>query len=652
VSDLQRILADAGIRIALVVDDAYDEVPRPADLSQDAEEWTTFFADAVPEDRTKMSALYPPFETTRADELPSSEEFVAALWNGRTTLRPELVEPLFARYIQDTASDKAYLGALLQQLQELGLTCETAGRDFLEKASDADLIIIDLYLGSTQDDADMQGSARGLAAVTAERIVRPPLVVLMSRSSRLQDKRTEFRDSTGLFESAFRVVKKNDLARPGHLHRILARLATHFGDSLRLAGFLNAWSNGVDKARQRTVNLIRTLDLTDHAQIRELVLSAEGEPTGSYLVDVFDRVLLHETERESAIIDTAIELSVLNSDKYPPPYVAGSRDLQNIVHRSLFQNRERLRLPGSVDSPVAFGDLLRSGSSCDPSNPSSLVKIEPNRVWVVMTAACDLQRRATQKVLFVVGTFRPLSAAEWSYDPQPVRTPVCESPEGERFWIRWDLKHVETVGFEDLQASLNSGRAEKFARLRENHALELQQKLLAGLGRIGLAVPMPGTFPMRVELWLLDAEKKAIRLDVPVLREVGGVCYVGRDSSMRLILCEEACEGICKAIDAADLTTEFGGARLATTYLRDSEDLILTLERGIALPSAAATTPKEIMSPTGAIGSGTRVRTIGLIIRNPDASKVQWTNAQANAAGFIVAVWDSDLALADPAKGH
>src|SRR6185369_17579769 len=121
---------------------------------------------------------------------------------------------------------------------------------------------------------------------------------------------------------------------------------------LKLASFLSAWNYGLNKACERTSMLIRRLDLADYAQIRQLLLSAEGAPTGSYLVDVFDLVLQHEIESETPIINAAIALNSLTSETYPPPYVGGSRDLQNLVYRSLLQGRERLRLVGAEASLV------------------------------------------------------------------------------------------------------------------------------------------------------------------------------------------------------------------------------------------------------------------------------------------------------------
>lgn len=645
---LTELLEQAQVRRALVVDDAYDQVPLASDLALDVAELTHFFEDATDDDIATLREIYPRYDETRADELQTSDEFVALLWQHRGRLRPELVDPLFQRYEIDTATDREHLTTLVQRLGTFGLTCETAGRRFQEKATTADLIVIDLYLGSTQGEADSTVSIESLTRVMADRQDRPPLVILMSRSPRLDDKREEFRDSVGLFESAFRIIRKAELADSGKLQRLLTRLAAHYADSLKLASFLCAWNEGLNQARKRTSRLIRTLDLADYAQIRQLLLSAESEPTGSYLVDVFDRVLQHEIESEAPIIDAAIELNALTSETYPPPYVAGSRDLQNLVHRSLFQHGERLRLRGAEGSRVAFGDLLRRktvspsfDASVAQKTPSLLNDISGTDVLTVLTPACDLQHQLAKRVLLLAGALQPLQPADWSYEEKPLRTPVVELSDG-RWWIKWDLKHIETLSHAELAQILDAENGfEITARLREAHALELQQKLLSNLGRVGLIAPMPATFRMRVEAYLPDAKGGLVRLNIPALEQSDGVCYVGRagQGDMRVVLCEGACEAICAAIESYDLTLVQANAREAVTYLLRSGELLQTLEQGVSLPSPQAQGFKDIPSPSGALKSDGKPRVIGLVIRNRDMQDVKLKGEVAKA-GIVLATWD------------
>lgn len=653
-TDIAALLGQAQVLRALIVDDAYDETPLAMDLAVDFEEWTHFFEDLTDEDNAILREIYPAYVDTRADQLQSDDGFVSVLWHAADRLRPELLAPLFARYRSASETDLARLGSLKTSLEGFGLRCETVGRSFVHASHEADLVVIDLFLGSGQRADDVEIAISGLREVIDSRSTHPPIVVLMSRSSRLEEKRENFRDRCGLFASTFRVISKDDLADEGKLGRLLTRLATHLADSLKLANFVEAWRRGLDGARDRTSALIRKLELSDHAQIRQLLLSTEGEPTGSYLVDVFDAILRHEVEREAEIIDRAVALNNLTADIYPPPYLAGSRDLQDLVQRSLFQNRERLRLQGAVGSPVAFGDvLMRKARGVEPPVTAfgtealeGIHAIGPDQVLLTITPPCDLQRQGqgAKNVLFLVGQLRPLRPVDWQYKEDPVRTPVIELSDGSRFWINWDLKHVVTLSAKEISRLFDDPVGFKpIARLRDSHALELQQRLLSSFGRVGLTAPMPATFLMRVELLLAEPDKRLARVPVKSLEE-GGVCFVGRpgEKDMRLVLTEDQCEGIAQVVADYDVGHIHPSALTAFKYLRESSDLLIALERGITLPSPLQTNFKEIPSPTGA-KLGSNIRSIGLIVRNPRTDGLSLSNSDIPKAGLVLAAWDQHL---------
>src|SRR5438132_12852350 len=118
----------------------------------------------------------------------------------------------------------------------------------------------------------------------------------MSRSELLRDKKEQFREGAELLGSMFRVYTKADLLQGENLERTLERLVLHRPDSMRVARFVHGWKTGLNLASERFVKGIRRLDLPDYAQIRDVLLAFEGQPLGSYLLDVFDRVLAHEIE--------------------------------------------------------------------------------------------------------------------------------------------------------------------------------------------------------------------------------------------------------------------------------------------------------------------------------------------------------------------
>lgn len=644
---LKSLLANANITRALIVDDAYDTVPRAADLAIDVDEWTNFFDDISEADRHAITEFIPGFEDSAAVDLRDSDEFVRVIWENQAALTPALINPLFARYKADTQVDIDQLSRLNAQLVELGLNTKFAGRDFISEVKDTDIVFIDLYLSSAQRPDDINISIDGLASAISKRKKCPPLVILMSRSTRLPAKRVEFQEKTRLFESCFRIMRKDELLEPGVVNRALRRLAQHYGDSLKLSAFVGAWEDGLTNARDRTTALIRKLGLAEIAQIHHLLLSAEGEPAGSYLVDVFDKVLQHEIEADPSIIKSAVLLNQLSVDDYPPPFVPGANDLLDLVQRSLFHNRARLQLPGSLESIVAFGDVLtRKIPSSIPSleidrYDSLLRDIELDDVLAILSPACDLQRSSVSRILLLVGKLRLLTVTDWNYKDEWPKTPIIDLGEGNRCWIKWNVKHFETLSPDELEHVLKKEDCafEVIARLREAHALELQQKLLATMGRVGLLAPMPATFPMKVEAFLPGLDCKLLKLDIPLLDD-GGVCYVGREreskkAQERLVLTESACEAIFRKLETMDLQTVHERSRKIITRIQGSEELLQALERGIPLPSTTQTDFKIITTPENiAIGLVKRTRV--------DLEKDLVSSKFIDKAGIILSVFNPD----------
>lgn len=645
--ELKTILRDTNIQRAVVVDDGYDEVPLAKNLTLEAADWDNFFDDLLPEDEAMLVELYPQYHEFRADELRSNDEFVATLWQNRTTLRPEIIEPLFAGFSAGKELDRDYLKTVTDFLSECGLAIEKAGSSFEDQASKADLVIIDLFLGTQQDEDAMQRAITGLKRVIERRPDRPPVVILMSRNHRLEAKRSIFRDEVGLFESAFRVVSKTELKAQGKLQRLLTRLASHYPQSIQLASFLNAWKTGLASAADRTAKCIRTLDLPDHAQIKNLLLNEEGEPPGSYIVDVFDRVLQHEVEGESAIINAALALNQLETAAYPPLYISGSRDFQSMVFRTLFQHKERLRLVSPTASAVAFGDLLRRKDQTAPTAaaaaaaaaaskaPAFFASIGAHDVLLVITPACDLQRQKAKRCLLLRGTLIRLQRENLASKDHPTRTTVYEDNQGERHLISWDLQHVESASEEELRCLLKSADGfEIVARLRDSHALELQQKLLANLGRVGRPAPMPATFTAQVKAYLPSVDTTLLELPIPALNDHPCVMYQAQRGGSQLVFTEDACEAICQAISSMDLNQVHRNTRSLISQLQTSNELLL-LEQGVGCSNLKDGQFLQIYSPKPDVSGS---RTVALLRKNGD-----WVNGKLEQnwlakAGVILAV--------------
>ena len=591
--ELRELLSQRGIQSALIVDDAVDKVPLAEDLAGLRDEWA-IFQDDLSEEHLKLIDDRIPEATSRAfDENITDDGYVAAIWSLREQLG-DAVNNIFERYIDSQSADMHYVGLVREKLEKLDLQCTERGREFIGDAQHNDLIVIDLFLGGAQNEAGFNLSKSLLKKAVKQRASNPPMVLLMSRSGRLEEKRIEFRDEVELIDSGFRILQKSDLENSDKLERQLERLADNAPDTRKLAHFFHSLEIGIIGAATRTLSVMRRLQLSDIGQIQQLLLQFEGEPTGSYLVDVFDRVLQHEIEAEPDIIDSAIALNYFIAAKHPPPYLAGSSELQDLVQRTLTQNTKRLNLKSSPESPVAFGDVLlkvteqsKEGHEGDIGNAEvhmAPVDASYGEALLVLTPACDLQRNGALRVLFLAGKLYPVSRTAWKYSSD-ARTPaICI--DDKLLSIEWDLKHIDTMSWPQLHKSLEENKVRVVARLREDHALELQQKLLAGLGRVGLVATLPATFPLNIQAFFPDINGVPQQLDVPSFNQ-GGVCFVGRDKDsnqvIRLVITEDACDGLQDALQAIPDRQVEQNALKALKYIRDSGELRRLLLNGIEL---------------------------------------------------------------------
>lgn len=627
-TELKGLLKARGIRKAVVIDDVFDAVPRPEEFNDG--DWSNFFDDLGKDGNELLKTLYEGYEDASADDLKASPEFIAIVWKNRAKLPQEVCEHLFRDYEQAKDTERGGLDTLVAALEALGLTCTTMGRNLIAEAREAELIFIDLFLGFCQSEDDMTRAIQRVGELVEGRFENPPLVVLMSRSPRLQDKRNEFRDTAGLLGSTFRVVSKADLAKDGTLDTLLTRLANHYEDAKRVAGFVHAWDSGLDQARRNFIGILRRLDLSDLAQVRALLLDFEGQNLGEYLLDIADRVLQHEIEDDDTTIAAALELNKIDLEKYPAPHLVGSPDLQELVHQMVFLHPDRLQLSeDNGEVQLQFGDVLRW-------------KTEDGRKYgddasLVVSPACDLVRDAgTERVMLLSGKLEKLQPKNWSYKAGPVRTAIAILPDEGRKWIRWNLKNVQALNWDELGRFFGEeDKVRRIGRLREIYAIEIQQMLLADLGRIGRPANLPVPFPVSISLFYVDAEAKARKLDVEAIESAA--CYVGRgerpEPVHRLVLTEEACDHIEQALQALDRDAVHNSAKASLDAVKGDRGFFTKFERG-EIDMSADKGNKEI--------KGNDNKVYAVIMRGQEFDEGSDVTGNSRKAALIVKVDDPD----------
>jgi hypothetical protein len=618
---LKDLLGDRNITTALIVDDAYDQVPRAEDLEADNDSWANFIAD-IGEDHDALVQAFPAFDSVGTNELQRSDAFVAAVWNAKDHLRPELWAILFSNYEQATRSDRSFLTKLEDGLKAVGLGTIASGRDIPEAGHTANIIFADLFLGAAQQAADIDRSLERLKPLLVGREADPPLVILMSRSPLLEDKKAAFRDKAKLLGAMFRVYRKSDLIEGTNLERALERLALHRPDALRVAAFLESWRKGLGEASERFLTGVRRLDLSDYGQLREILLTFEGQPLGSYMLDVFDRVLAHEIEGDAETIRAAEELNSIDPSAYPAPHIAGSTDLQDLVYRTIWQNPKRLDVKTIVAAiPVGFGDVLVKQAILNPGQQAN--DAEPDAL-VALTPACELVRKedGAKRILFLAGKLADLTSKTWTYKGGPLKTPIAVLPGDRRMWVRWDVRDYRTLLPAEATSLIgHEGPYKIVLRLRENHALELQQRLLTHMGRVGLVAHMPATFPVGVRAYVLRPDDQLQELPLPKASAEGGICYVGRDErgneQAKLVLTEPVIDELLTAIGQLTEETTSVRARDTLKRLKAATSLASDLQKGLSAPASDKTgfapIKADVPGTDGQIVKGL----VGMIGRNP-----------------------------------
>jgi hypothetical protein len=328
---------------------------------------------------------------------------------------------------------------------------------------------------------------------------------------------------------------------------------------------------------------IRTLDLADYANMRALILEAEGEPVGDYVLDLYDLHLHNVLESNPDLIRAAKTLNQINWSDYFPAQFMPSPEAVDITDGAIFHNRVRTTIEAEIDADpnrARLGDVFLAprpnvGESAQeeqggPATPA------PRYAYVVLSQACDIQHGAVDRLLLLQGNAQPYGWKQHDSKSKAPRTPVMQLGE-ERFAVEWNVLAPETWRLEDLAHHLEGGYRHA-RRFRTPFALQLQQNFIGRLGRVGTLTALPARHAVGVRIFIKNRAGKAVLLGESTADRGDAVCLVGRTDEWLLLsdkLQAEIRLGF-RGIDAADLPTP----RLS--IIRDNPEFYRRLNRGLA----------------------------------------------------------------------
>ena len=544
----KELVIYAGIRSAIIVDDGYDEIPQVAELL-DEDGWESFFDDAQGAAATPVEAIFPGYDPEDREDLKTNQEFINALWQDRNTIR-DLLGELFDTYEQKIQDNRPFLEAAEASLDELDIPFERYGRDFVEAAVEADLIVIDLFLGIQQGTPDRDFTVERLKEVVKRRENRPlPSIVLMSQVPGIDDLARDFRQDVQLHASAFRHIRKNDLSKPGRLEGLILTLASHRSDSQALATFVETWEAKAIEAVRTAAGTLRKIDIDDLQHIRSMLLRFEGLTTSSYMLDVFDRVLQYEIESHSAVLEAALPLDEMADDP-PPLMISNDRDTYAVLEQTLFVNPKRRAHATGAEWPIAFGDILGP----KPGNPikrRGFLSGRNDLVFFVASPECDLIRKdGLTTALLVAGSLKEIDMAKPGLAVTANTTPVITLEDAQRFQVDWNFGDLRTINLGQAKRLLHADRGDMsvIARIREGAALGLRQQLLSNVGRVGELAALPRSWKFRAHLHLPLQEGGTQPIAMPAGVAITGNVLVPRRGKFAAAIIDSNCEDDLTAI--------------------------------------------------------------------------------------------------------
>ena len=631
-------MADAGIGSAIIVDDYYDEVPRVAELF-DEDGWSSFFDDAQGDDASRIVAFFLSYDPDDREMLKSNQQFIEALWQARDDIR-DLLGDLFDDYEQKAHDDRPLLQAAEAALTALDIPFTTHGRDFVGAALNADLILIDLFLGLRQGPDDRKVTVELLKEAIDHRTCQLPSIILMSRVPGIGELAKDFRRDVQLHASAFRYVRKSQISKPGRVEGLILTLAAHRDDSQALAHFVEIWQTKAVEAVKMAAGNLRRIDIDDLQHIRSMLLRFEGINTSSYMLDVFDRVLQYEIEAHSEVVEAAMPLDAMADDP-APLMIANDRDSYGVLEQTLFVNPNRRAHSTGAVWPITFGDILgpRPGSTI---KPRGFFSGKLDLVFFVASPECDLIRRDGLKTaLLVAGALEEIDISKPLLGVSGNTTPVLVVDDERRCQVKWDFGDLRTITLTRAVGLLKAdGDAVVVGRLRSVSALDLRQQLLANVGRVAQIPPLPRSFNFSAEIHYPSINGNAQRLALAPGVQVRGNMLVHRNGQSANLIFDSSCEDeLTTALLSLDINDVSNGSRALVRRLKELSRIRKLFRSGLQwtkLPLEVARDAKMLKDGEPLPekdGKKPKLEKVGMIVKEADfANKL---GAKLPTAGLL-----------------
>lgn len=596
IEQVQTLLRENHIDKVTIIDDAYDDIPKAAEIK--AENWNLFLDEIDDESIPLITELLsiPSYDEEIVKLHKNKDVFTAELWAQKHRLSARVKKALFEDYINEQQGKAAQLQPLEKIFRDdLGTQVHCLGRSSDYSHLQSKIVFIDLFLGITGEEEAIARAIKTIREITNIDPNNPPIVILMSSSPRLASKRDVFRDDGQLLGCQFRSVEKNLFSDANTFLAEVHDLISSYPDSLKLNRFILAWERALNSQRESFLRSVRKLDLTDYADLKRLILDSEGERLGDHLIDLYHTYFHHFLESDQELLDAGHDLNSLEFKTYPPSHFLPTEEIKPILDATIFENAERVKYENKVAEvshleSIQLGDIFISKEETAARGD--------REVLVVLTQACDLQQGNAKSILLIKGKLKPYTVLNYRI-PNAPRTPIIDI-DGSFYVIDWDENWPITWPIDSLDELLgtagNAGRYSKIRRFRSLYGLQLQQRFIGNLGRVGTPSSMQATWPVGLSVFYRDAASLAHELICFPIEETSAACIAGRSERGKLeniIIYPETVLKICNRIlglNDGDMLPQY----LSQLKVAASDPAFRRILRGpLKFKSDASNTPQE-----------------------------------------------------------
>lgn len=504
-SDLDQLIElvrEHEIKRALIIDDAYDEIPFAEDLEISSIPLTakSLFKGAATPVKTALAKILEEKGIDGDDYVEglADDDFVEKLWRLAKSgkVNSALRKEIFGGFEATQASKKKQLEYLEGFLSSSKVEFISQGRRDSSSTDQFQIIFLDLYLGVTDNDTAIDGAVgRIQSMLEGKPDEQRPLIVVMSTTGnvRLYELASDLQRRAELLGCKFRAVNKEDF--PSALPKALTDLLTHKHDAQLVAKWLDGWTNAVTAAASEYRRGMRLLDLSDLAYLSKFRLDAERTTLAEYLNSMSTTYVQFCVEKELAASASDRLLDGLKFEQLPALHFLPSEQIPRLKHASTFLNEAVISREGfqfeDPKSSLQLGDLIVE----KPKLWHKTKKIEPDDmpVFVVISQACDIAQGKSDALLLLRGTIKK---RDWTADIRVSgETTDVFLHEGRQFQIEWEKAQISAWTTAAVERRLNmNGKYLRIGRFRNLEALKLQQVFASNLTRVGtIAAPHPHT---------------------------------------------------------------------------------------------------------------------------------------------------------------